>query len=125
MSEDHQLPDGTVINIHAAGPHEHRSPFYVFVMDRPGGQLQFPELKDGPMLSHIEIAGRDADLWHSRLAEWLCLPSQDGRLVVGNALIGFTKSSDERLQVTPTFMVAGDPDVLPPSDGSLRLVNRA
>src|SRR5579862_7797146 len=34
MDEHHTLPTGVDLRIHAAGPHEHRSDFYVFVMDR-------------------------------------------------------------------------------------------
>ena len=42
MDEDHVLPDGMVLNIHAAGPHHHLSDFYVFVMDRQTGTLSSP-----------------------------------------------------------------------------------
>ncbi len=37
MPEQQGFPD-------AAGPHEHQSDFYVFVMNRKDGVLQFPEL---------------------------------------------------------------------------------
>src|ERR1700687_123624 len=108
MSEEHRLPDGSIVNIHAAGPHDHMSPFYVFVMDRPDSQLQFPDLRIGPMLRGLEIAGHDADLWHRRLKRWLRLEEHAGHVVVGDTEITFRESADAHLQVSPKFVV-GEP----------------
>jgi hypothetical protein len=122
MSEDHLLPDGSSIHIHAAGPHEHMSPFYVFVMDRPAGQLQFPELTTGPKLVRLEIAGRDAVAWRQKLQQWLHLRSQEERLAAGDVEISFKDSEDATLQVSPTFVVGDAAESVPLSDGSLQLI---
>ena len=76
MNEDHVLPDGSCLTIHAAGPHEHSSDFYIFVMDRPDGRLQFSERTEGPRLSRLKFVGLDADVWDKRLREWLQLPER-------------------------------------------------
>jgi hypothetical protein len=122
MSEEHRLPDGSDVHIHAAGPHEHLSPFYVFVMDRPAGRLQFPELTTGPRLVRLEIAGRDAVAWRQRLQRWLHLRSADGQLVVGDVEIRFKASEAATLQVSPTFVVSDGAFSLPLSEGSLHLI---
>jgi len=122
MSEDHLLPDGSNLHIHAAGPHEHLSPFYVFVMDRPSGQLQFPELTTGPKLVRLEIAGRDAMAWRQKLQQWLNLRSHDGQLAAGDIEISFSESEETRLHVSPTFVVGNGADSLPLSDGRLHLM---
>jgi hypothetical protein len=124
MSEGHRLPDGSVVHIHAAGPHEHISPFYVFVMDRPDGRLQFPDLRSGPMLRGLEIAGRDAELWHARLKRWLRLEERAGQLVVGHTQINFRKSPHPHPQVSPTFVGADIAERVPLSDGTIELVPR-
>jgi hypothetical protein len=122
MSEDHRLPDGSIVHIHAAGPHDHMSPFYIFVMDRPDGRLQFPDLGSGPMLRGLEIAGRDAELWRERLKRWLRLEEHAGQLAVGETEINFRNSPDSHLQVSPTFVVDDTAERVPLSDGTINLV---
>jgi hypothetical protein len=122
MSEDHRLPDGSIVNIHAAGPHQHMSPFYVFVMDRSEGRLQFPDLRSGPTLRHIDISGRDAELWRDRLHRWLRLDGHARHIAVGDAEIRFRASSGARLQVSLTFEVGRAAARLPLSDGAIDLV---
>jgi hypothetical protein len=46
MNEDQLLGDGSVLNIHAAGPHPHFADLYVFVMDRR--ELPYTSLGAGP-----------------------------------------------------------------------------
>jgi hypothetical protein len=122
MSEVHRLPDGSIVDIHAAGPHDHMSPFYVFVMDRPDGRLQFPDLRSGPRLRGLEIAGRDAELWHERLKRWRLLEERDGQVLVAETEITFRESSDVRLQVSPTFMAGEAEQHIPLTDGGIHLV---
>jgi hypothetical protein len=105
MDEDHVLPDGSRLNIHAAGPHQHLSDFYVFVMDRPDGLLQFPPRADGPRLRGISFVGSEADLWRRRLAGWLKLPGDASGLRVGDVALRFQESAEPGLHVSPTFEV--------------------
>ena len=121
MSEDHALPDGSRINIHAAGPHHHLSDFYVFVMDRPRGQLEFPHRLSGPKLRRISFAGNKADLWRHRLGGWLGLSEDSESLQVGDVALRFRQSSDPTLRVSPTFEVSTGASGIPLAQGEIEL----
>jgi hypothetical protein len=122
MSEDHILPDGSRINIHAAGPHHHLSDFYVFVMDRPQGQLEFPRRLSGPKLRRISFGGSEADQWRHRLGGWLGLSEDSEGLRVGDVELRFHQSSDPTLRVSPTFDVSTGASEIPLARGEIELV---
>ncbi|HEY7145499.1 MAG TPA: hypothetical protein VH637_14745 [Streptosporangiaceae bacterium] len=122
MDENVPLPDGKVLNIHAAGPHKHKSDFYVFVMDRRDGRLEFPALAGGPRLARITLAGPDAGWWHDRLARWLRLPaSPGGGLAAGATELAFTDGPGPAVRATLSFAAAGDTTVLPLAAGAIEL----
>ncbi len=123
MNENHMLPDGSTLHIHAAGPHEHISPFYVFVMDRPNGLLQFPELSTGPRLTRLVISGKDARAWRDRLQRWLHLNDHNGRLIVGEVEIRFKQIADAEMRASPRFMVTAGQGRLSLSGSSLQLIS--
>jgi hypothetical protein len=62
----------------SAGPHEHHSDFYIFVMNRKDGVLQFPELTAGPKLAEITLTwlpiSWTMSCWAclARLSRWHC-----------------------------------------------------
>jgi hypothetical protein len=93
MDESHAMKDGSLLRIHAAGPHEHQSDFYVFVMDRPQAELQFPARMLAPRLVRITLAGGTAESWRERLSEWLRVPGCDRELIVGDAVLAFAAGS--------------------------------
>ena len=125
MREDHTLPDGSRLNIHAAGPHPHFSDFYVFVMDRPDGRLQFPEREVEPWLSRLSFTGEAADVWRGRLKDWLGPAERPGRVLVGDVELTFRRSARPGISVTPTFERAKLSDRLELSRGSIELVASA
>jgi hypothetical protein len=109
MNEDHLLPDGTVLNIHAAGPEKHLSAFYIFVMDRADGQLQFPDASELVRLRAITIRGSEAPAWNDRLRRWLDLPAPAAnRLKLGNAELVFEPTDEPGAHATPTFSIQAD-----------------
>jgi hypothetical protein len=124
MDEDHVLPDGSRLNIHAAGPHHHLSEFYVFVMDRPDGLLQFPRQGDGPRLRRISFVGSKADLWRQRLAGWLELPEDASCLRVGEVELHFRESAESTLHVSPTFEVEAAESEIALARGRIELAAR-
>jgi hypothetical protein len=105
----------------SAGPHEHLSDFYVFVMNRKDRVLQFPELTGGPRLARITLAGAAADHWHERLARWLRLSPIGGGLAVGDVELAFTGGPSPNVRATLTFETAGSPAVIPLASGEIRL----
>jgi Glyoxalase-like domain len=108
MDEEHLLPDGRLLRIHAAGPHQHQSDFYVFVMDRADGKLEFPEHRSGPLqLRSITLTGADAPAWHERLGRWLNVPSpREDTLQVGEMQLRFQAAQRPSVRATPTFKVS-------------------
>ncbi len=112
----------------SAGPHEHHSDFYVFVMNRKDGVLQFPGLAEGsaaaaaPRLSRITLTGSDAGLWHERLARWLRLPAAGNGLAAGGTELVFAGGPGPSVRATLTFEATGSAAVLPLAAGELRLV---
>jgi hypothetical protein len=123
MDENVKLPDGRTLNIHAAGPHQHKSDFYVFVMDRQDGQLEFPELTDGPRLTRITLAGADAPWWRERLSRWLRLPaSTSGEgLLAGQTELVFAPGPSAAVRATLSFTAASETAVLPLAAGAIEL----
>jgi hypothetical protein len=107
MNEDHVLPGGSVLTIEAAGPHLHASPFYVFVMKRPDGRLEFEPDPGAPRLTRIRLAGADADRWHENLARWLALPVDGTEIGVGDTLLEFVRTDDPRIAASLFFASRG------------------
>lgn len=109
----------------SAGPHEHHSDFYVFVMNRADGVLQFPGLTDGPRLARITLTGPAAGHWRERLARWLHLPAAGDGLAAGHTELAFENGPGRSVRATLTFEVTGSPAVIPLAAGELRLVREA
>lgn len=108
----------------SAGPHEHKSDFYVFVMNRSGGVLQFPELTSGPRLARITLAGQAAPQWKDRLARWLKLPERGDGLAVGDTELVFTDGPHPNVRATLTFTSDGDREVIGLSSGAIELAGK-
>ncbi len=104
MNEELLLPDGLSLPVVAAGPHRHASEFYVFVMDRPAGKLQFPDVPAVPHLVSVTVSGSDATLWRDRLQRWLHI-AEAPVLRVGDVDLRFEESGPRGVRVTPTFRV--------------------
>jgi hypothetical protein len=100
MDEHHLLPTGANLRIHAAGPHEHRSDFYVFVMDRADGRLEFPFRTTGPRLRRITLTGAAADAWGANLARWLAIEPAGGELRIGDVALGFAASNSPSVRAS-------------------------
>jgi hypothetical protein len=115
----------------AAGPHEHQSDFYVFVMHRQDGILQFPELTDGPRLAQITLTGAGAPSWRDRLQRWLGMKADAGCLAVGDARIRFADGPAASVRASLTLQAdagqrAGqNPVVIPLAAGEIRLLDAA
>jgi hypothetical protein len=105
----------------SAGPHEHFSDFYVFVMNRKDRVLQFPGLTEGPRLARITLTGADAGLWRERLGRWLQLPARADGLAVGDVELAFEEGPHPSVRATLSFEVAGDPAVIPLAAGEIIL----
>jgi hypothetical protein len=127
MNEDHVLPNGSVLNIHAAGPHHHLSDFYVFVMDRPAGALEFPRTAATPRLHEIQLQGGAAARWRRDLGSWLDLDDADSSLRVGDVTLRFEDGPEPSVRATLVFagrvdetttipLVAGSITIAPDTD---------
>ena len=103
MDEDHELADGSVLNIRAAGPHPHFESFYVFVMDRPGGA---PYRNAGARadLTTLTFEGRDAPAWRERLQEWFRLPALAADLRAGGVTLQFRPNAEPGVRVEPRLL---------------------
>jgi len=109
----------------AAGPHEHQSDFYVFVMNRKDGVLQFPELTDGPRLVQISVAGADSASWYDRLQRWLALDGggDSDTLAAGGTQIKFADGSGPSVRASLTLEVSQSfTAVIPLATGEIRLI---
>ncbi len=107
----------------AAGPHEHQSDFYVFVMDRRDGVLQFPGLTTGPRLAQITLAGAGSARWRARLQRWLGLAEDGDGLAAGDALISFADGQAASVRATLTLHGSRRPAVIPLASGEIRLLD--
>lgn len=102
MDEDHELADGSVLNIRAAGPHPHFEDFYVFVMDRPEG-LPYAELRADGRLASLTFEGVEAGDWRRRLSDWLRLPQVGDDLRAGDVALRFRPAPHPSVRVTPVL----------------------
>lgn len=118
MNEDHELPAGSVLTIEAAGPHLHASPFYVFVMNRRTGNLEF-EPDDGPRLTSIRLTGADAEVWRENLERWLSLPATTAGITVGETVMEFVKTADEGICASLIFASDGQHETYTLGAGSI------
>ena len=116
MDEEQVLDDGTTLRIHAAGPHDHVSEFYLFAMDRPDRTLDHPHLGGTAHLASLTFAGRDASLWQHRLRDWLGHAD-----AVGEAEVRFAETETPGVAVTPTFRVPDADGVVPLALGAIEL----
>jgi hypothetical protein len=109
MDETQVLDDGSTLRIHAAGPHEHLSPLYLFAMDRPDRVLDHPRLGGTARLVELRFAGREATAWRERLARWL-----GSAEAIGDVALRFEDGPAD-VVVTPVFAVPGavEPVVVP------------
>jgi hypothetical protein len=121
MDEDHTLSDGSRLNVRAAGPHEHLSDFYIFVMDRPERTLQFSEHAGSPRLKRLTFAGAAADRWKENVMRWLELRQDDIGLRVGDVELWFTHGAHPSIRVSATFDVASGSGVVALAGSSLEL----
>lgn len=115
MDEEQKLDDGSLLRIHAAGPHEHLSELYVFAMDRPDRELDHPDLGSTAELVALTFSGRGNDEWRKRLARWL------GRSdAIGEVQLHFLEGPGP-VGVNPTFRVVSAPGTVPLAHGAIEL----
>jgi hypothetical protein len=105
MDELKPLRDGSTLRIHAAGPHPHFEPFYVFVMDTP--QLPYPHLGADAQLKDLTFSGAQAAQWRQRLATWLAPAEAGETLRIGGVALRFRETRATDLEVVPHFSVPG------------------
>lgn len=117
MDEEQLLDDGSTLRIHAAGPHEHRSPLYLFAMDRPDRTLDHPHLGGVAELVSLRFTGQQAELWRRRLEEWL-----GGSEAIGDVELRFEEGEDRGAVVTPSFRVPATAGDVALAAGSVELV---
>lgn len=117
MDEEMPLDDGSTLRIHAAGPHEHQSPLYLFAMDRPDRRLDHPHLGGTAELLSLTFAGQEAEFWRERLEEWL-----DRSDAIGEVGLHFLSGEELDVVVTPQFAVPAATGTVPLAAGSLELV---
>jgi hypothetical protein len=106
----------------AAGPHEHQSDFYTFVMNRKDGVLQFPELTAGPRLDRITLAGAGSASWRERLQRWLGLKADGESLLAGGTRISFADGPAASVRAGLTIQTSRAPAVIPLATGEIRLI---
>jgi hypothetical protein len=120
MEEELILPDGSPLQIVAAGPHRHVSEFYVFVMDRPARKLQFSDVPSAPHLTKVVIRGREAVAWRERLRRWLGQPEGTG-LQIGDVELHFQDSDQPGVRASPVFAVPTGPGHIALDGSSIEL----
>jgi hypothetical protein len=108
MDELKPLPDGSTLRIHAAGPHPHFEPFYVFVMDTP--ELPYAHLGADARLKDLTFSGAQAEEWRQRLSRWLAAKEDGEALRVGGVQLSFRDTRDSEIQVVPRFSIPGRPN---------------
>jgi hypothetical protein len=124
MNEDHVLPDGAVLTIDAAGPHRHASSFYVFVMNRSSGKLEFDADPEAPTLARIVLTGADANLWRENLGRWLKIPVSGRELGVGDVTLEFVWTEEPGVRASLVFSTNGAEDTHALAAGSIVLGTR-
>ena len=119
MDEDKTLADGSVLNIHAAGPHPHFDDLYVFLMDRT--ELPYADRGARARLEALTFSGKTAHDWRDRLAGWLGLARKGGGLRLdGGVELRFEQSDNAKTRVSPTFAVPFPADPFPLGAGEIR-----
>lgn len=108
MDEDKTLADGSVLNIHAAGPHPHFEDLYVFLMDRT--ELPYADRGARAGLRALTFSGATAHDWRDRLAGWFGLVHTPAGFRVGDGRgseieVRFEANDSAGVQVSPTFGV--------------------
>jgi hypothetical protein len=119
MNDDQLLGDGSVLNIHAAGPHPHVADLYVFVMDRRA--LPYTGLGARPRLTALTFAGGDAASWRARLSTWLRAPRAGDGLQVGDVVLRFAQGAHPSARVSLDFDVPGPAEVIRLAAGEIVL----
>jgi hypothetical protein len=117
MDEEQVLDDGSTLRIHAAGPHAHLSPLYVFAMDRPDRVLDHPGLGGRARLVELWFEGRECGAWRERLDGWLGTAD-----AIGEVALRFVENSRDGIAVTPVFAVSGSAGSVPLAVGAIELV---
>jgi hypothetical protein len=109
----------------AAGPHEHQSDFYVFVMNRKDGVLQFPAMASGtqPRLAQITLAGRGSAAWRERLQRWLKLSPDGDSMTVGDTRISFADGGAASVRAGLILTANQGPGLIPLAEGEIRLID--
>lgn len=115
MDEEQELEDGSVLRIHAAGPHEHLSEFYVFAMDRPDRRLDHPGLGATSELLALTFSGCGSTAWRERCFRWF-----GSSEAIGKVQLRFVEGS-EPISVSPTFRVSAEPGTVPLARGAIEL----
>ena len=123
MDEDQVLADGSVLNIHAAGPHPHFEDLYVFVMDRR--ELPYAALEAKPRLEALTFVGSPAARWRHDLSSWLGLPPVGEELRVGEVSLRFRTGAHPSARVSPTFSVGRPTWPIPLAAGRVGFVHAA
>lgn len=117
MDEEQVLDDGSPLRIHAAGPHEHLSPVYLFAMDRPGRRLDYPHLGGVARLVSLTFVGQEASLWQQQLGVWL-----GDSEAIGEVELRFIEGNETGVVVTAGFRVPAAAGTFALASGSLELV---
>jgi hypothetical protein len=118
MDEEQLVEEGTSLRIHAAGPHEHLSPLYLFAMDRPERMLDHPHLGGLAKLTALTFDGQETARWRRRLDEWL--GDSDA---IGDVQLRFVDGDEPGAVVTPTFKVPAAAGAVPLAAGLIELVS--
>jgi hypothetical protein len=119
MDEELVLSGGRRYRIHAAGPHEHASQFYVFVMDRPDGRLDFAADPAAPRLVGIDLSGAGAVGFGTSVAGWLGRPLADGAFRVGGCELRLGAGEAPGVHASLRLEGGAEPAELELADGSI------
>lgn len=117
MDEEQELDGGARLRIHAAGPHEHLSPLYLFAMDRPDRTLDHPDLGGVAELASLAFVGQEARLWQQQLGAWL-----GGSEAIGGVELSFVEGDEPGALVTVGFRVPAAAGTVPLAAGALELL---
>jgi hypothetical protein len=120
MDEEIAMADGSRHRIVAAGPHEHASPFYVFVMDRPDRRLDFPPNEAAPRLVGVDLHGSEAVAYGTRAAGWLGLELVDGSFRAGDCEVRLLDGPNEGVRAT-LRLAAAEPAEIPLAVGKIAI----
>jgi hypothetical protein len=124
MDEEIAMADGSRHRIVAAGPHEHASPFYVFVMDRPGRSLDFPPNEAAPRLVGIDLHGTEAIEFGTKVAGWLGLPLDDGAFRASDCEVRLLDGPEPGVRASLRF-AADAPADIPLAVGKIEIEGEA